>query len=1308
MSGNATFAGTTYQAGVIAYVLAHVLCETKLRWLPVSDDTPTAASGEVKGPGDDARIEFGGRLAPIEVQAKHGLKGTKAAQEVFQAVRDGSTAGDCSDVLLVVDSSSSVSIRNDLKRDLDRLRVGRTDGLKTITRDILEALGAEIEPVMHRVRIHTLDVDLISEADTVRALKVLEENLEDSAQASAVWSMLQTDAGHVCARRSRRTRKGLLDLLAVPKIRVRPPIATRKWHDDLRYSKKFLTEDDPAAALSFLKQVEQDTAAGSPDADVLYRLNQHKAVAYLQLGKFRDAISAARKALDHRSDGVEALVNLSNALAFDNQIEEARRVATDAVTRHPQSPSAWLVHVQAGGQPVDPPSDIAAVPEYRRGLLQIAVSTGDGPRARELSALLIAEGDRSAFMILLRVGALLMDVDQATAEERRGRATDVERLCTELLDDELNRADRQRQRAFVGRSVARRLLGRPDSEILSDIEQARDLSPDDSRILIEAAQARIHANDYDGALDMLTGSAVEETPFLLAMRAGLLAGRGDSVRAQRDLDAVLQAIPDAHQPDILRSAAAEVALQLKDLPLARRLLAESSTEHSRSAHHLVLLGRVAALEGDFTAAEDRFREAAALDVLHASDLLAELGTCFLRAKKPEEAVRLFHDAIPFPPKAEQHYVHALVAVDRLADAQERLDRLAADGHMADWAVAFAAQIAVRRNDPVKAAAHLEDLIARGTATADGKLVLMQTLITLEQPDRARVHAEALTKEEGLSPSERMRLAHLLIRLKEPAKALDAALRAYRAAPDAEMSRALASAVFFAKTPPVEPDRIGPDTYAELKADDGKTLEYLIFGGGAAHRLPNEISLADADGAGLVDLRVGDVFVQNRGAFFEKRWRVEQIQSALRHVFNDIVGNYGDRFPNAPFFAVGFRVNPDAPSVADVQPMIDSSYERDRHQKQVLDMYRDRVLPLGFVANMAQVSVPVLMSELSRADGGRPLFVEWSDDEGPRVSRAAARLNDPVVLTRSALVTVDAFKLSDLVVRNYKCIAPRSLRDELKAELGEAQERVDEGQTLVASSGERGLVIHKQDAGDPVLVRRRDRSQELLDWADANIEFLPRPLEAFGDTRTLDGETRAHMGESANDAIEVAIHACGTLYADDLGLRGIGVSLGLRSFSTVALVQVLAERGLLKAEERDRLLIDMVERHYNAVAVSPELLVEAMAPTRTAHARQETFSLLSAPAIDAAQAARVVVRAVKIATMMPVRTTTAAEIARHGLAGMAHRFAVPLTAQLVSRMADDELTLLPTDLHAVKKASAQFRQRRRPNGEFAQPFDGTSP
>jgi hypothetical protein len=171
----------------------------------------------------------------------------------------------------------------------------------------------------------------------------------------------------------------------------------------------------------------------------------------------------------------------------------------------------------------------------------------------------------------------------------------------------------------------------------------------------------------------------------------------------------------------------------------------------------------------------------------------------------------------------------------------------------------------------------------------------------------------------------MFLAQILSKLGDTGTAIQLGMRAFRDQPhDAELNRAFASIVFLSNSTPGEVDRVRPDTHVLLRDQDQKTLEYLIFADPAASKLPNEITVEEARKAGLIDLRVGDVFTPDKGAFFERRWRVEQVQSAVKYLVNDIVGNYGTRFPSEPFFAKGFHFDAEKPSLADFQPLIASS------------------------------------------------------------------------------------------------------------------------------------------------------------------------------------------------------------------------------------------------------------------------------------------------------------------------------------------------------------------------------------------------
>ena len=112
------------------------------------------------------------------------------------------------------------------------------------------------------------------------------------------------------------------------------------------------------------------------------------------------------------------------------------------------------------------------------------------------------------------------------------------------------------------------------------------MSPDDPAVLGRSVQAMVQGGDDEGALALLNRPVVDDTPDLLAMRAVLVAGR-DREAARKDLDAVVIALADPPTSDQTRSTAAEAAIKLDDIPLAKRLLSEASEgfKASRAADH---------------------------------------------------------------------------------------------------------------------------------------------------------------------------------------------------------------------------------------------------------------------------------------------------------------------------------------------------------------------------------------------------------------------------------------------------------------------------------------------------------------------------------------------------------------------------------------------------------------------------------------------------------------------------------------------------------------------------------------------------
>jgi hypothetical protein len=120
---------------------------------------------------------------------------------------------------------------------------------------------------------------------------------------------------------------------------------------------------------------------------------------------------------------------------------------------------------------------------------------------------------------------------------------------------------------------------------------------------------------------------------------------------------------------------------------------------------------------------------------------------------------------------------------------------------------------------------------------------------------------------------------------------------------------------------------------------------------------------------------------------------------------------------------------------------------------------------------------------------------------------------------------------------------------------------------------------------------------------------------------------------------------------------------------------------------------LAERHYYVIEVSPEMLIEALAPGRPMQSARDVFALLAAPTMNVDTAAATLVRAVKTVAMQDIKTTTAGRVIRDGLEAMALSFQPLAVARAVIRAANAELALLPRELQLVKAAAVEFVRSR---------------
>ena len=191
MSGSGGGGGYEYQARATAYVATHILMQQKLNWIEGSNDVPVAVAEETDGPGDDLRIALQDGTI-IELQAKHGLEKPKLWEPILKLAH-GLLQNPMLYGILLTDSTASGTVKDDLRLDLLRLGLGRSDNLKQIAQEVkqrfIENGIPDDQDLFRRLSIRILDLD-DGLQNSESACLLLSQVLKDRNQSSQAWKIL--------------------------------------------------------------------------------------------------------------------------------------------------------------------------------------------------------------------------------------------------------------------------------------------------------------------------------------------------------------------------------------------------------------------------------------------------------------------------------------------------------------------------------------------------------------------------------------------------------------------------------------------------------------------------------------------------------------------------------------------------------------------------------------------------------------------------------------------------------------------------------------------------------------------------------------------------------------------------------------------------------------------------------------------------------------------------------------------------------------------------------------------------------------
>lgn len=1290
MSGDATFAGTSYQARVIAYVYAHMLAQARLGWFELLDDTPSAVSGETAGPGDDLRIELG-TAGTIEAQAKHGMTAGAKLDE-FLGHLVGTQPANIR-VVLVVNRASSRKLYLDLADDLDRIRSGRLDGLSPDTEEVRRKLGSNAS-ILERLSVLPVDVDAAKDPEWKGMATLLAHALEDPAQVTAAQAVLADDGNRLCAKKLRRTRSDLVALLEAAKIKTKPPARDERWHRELDFTLRLLKQAQPQACLTLIEEMERSQVGQTVPVAVRYRVLQQKAAALLRLDRLADALSTAMRAVDLDSTRPDALRIAAAAQLLLGDVGEARALAARAIAVAPHDAQVWAIAAQvasaAGEPPLQPPPDVLTADRYRLQLAHIAASREDWQEVLRITEDLLATGSREPETLYLQ-GIALTTLAEFSGDRRIEHAAKAERVATEMLE-QLRSSHPLAVKALVIRSSAKRHLGKT-AEADADAALAHDRARDDPEAIRRRAHSLREAKDLRGAIAVLRHPAVSADLVALALRARLLAENGQRDEARADLSEVLVKLAAQPPNEGFCFAAADAAVVLRDPGFAEAALSRAPSRLTDPGYRTLIEGRIAFLRGDLERGEQLLRTAA--NGPRRLEVLLEVAIRLQRAGRHQEAVRAFQEVGPdaLPKDVLADYAAALLSSNALVDAGALLARFSEEKEpLPNWAVRLGAHLALLQEDPAAAIASLTELTTReSTVPASVRLNLASALTEVDRLEEANQQLDLILTQPELSAPEVVRLTLLLKEVGRSKEAIAAGSAGLRRWPqDPQVHRALVGVAMSSTSEFPPPQVVAPGVSVRIETATGTSRWWTIVESGPADPLRGEMSTSDAEAAGFLGRPVGHVLTKNAGEWNEVKHTITEIVPAALHAVHDAMANFADRFPQEPFFASSFKVG-DFTKVADFTPFLATLEARKRRAQEVIALYQQHTFPLGFLAQRLGVSIPEVMATLSASDmQDTQLLVEWRDRDGQAESVAAAQAAKTVVMTRSSLQT--AFELELLpILRAYTIIVPRSLVRELRLDLRNAEKEAAEGKSAIGA-GPRGLELHEIEAGHPQLLNFAAGLRGQLAWATHHARLEPRPLASLQRNEAEIEQLRTLVGLSSADAVDVVRDKEATLYADDLGLRRFfGKGDVVRSFSTVGLLMSLLSRGLIDEARHTAALLALIDRRHTFVPISRALLTGALrlygqfAQTRL----MRVFELLGAPERNLLESSLLVADLVRATALSPVQLCSIERVVSLSLEGMSAAWPPALCAQVVTHAIAEKCALMPNVVRQAERTAAEF-------------------
>lgn len=1229
MNGSAAGGGFEYQANVIAWVAVHILDRRSLKWLRLdSPPTPTAVSAETETAGDDLLVELVETEIELDSQVKKGLSADAAFRETIDRFAEGLSEFENRHFVLVVDNTTSRTIRNNLKQDLDRMRNGRYDGLTDVGEEVLERVEEEAD-ANDVGRIHVVELQLLTDTapHRQRAVSRLGDLVADATKAESAWSCLVEAGYELIRKRSRLTRESLRNLLSSRDI----PLAQSEQTETFRQA----LEEAQAETFEAIYRAHLDTT--SPDWDARFdrvrdllegqqvevaselletitdeadfdRLGPNELAAYynlrgvtlLRLDRFKEAEEAFRRALEEDPECYPALVNMAAIELEIEANEEPRQWLERALEVRPEGSDAWALRLrlaEVDGEEIEIPDSVDESPELLVARVRSALDREDWDRLGELfrntNVEEVSESLGPYQLLVVAEGLHAGTVNAATRSPEDALATAAE-VCdavADMLPDE--GAVSLRGRAAQVRGKVHLWMGHYD-EAVDDLQSAIVLTSGDWRPVYLLALAHMDRGAPERALEVIR----DHDGAAPALLRGLEAEACVSVDEDDEARTIVRELHDevgADEDYELRIMVAETALRAQLFNVAESVLEDLPDERMEGWDVRLLQGKLALTQGELNEAVAFYEEAAELAPSTMDETIRfQLAGHLQGEGELDGAIEQYEAANVIESNDKQAIRGYAVAVfnrGRLARASVILNEIEERQGREPWLLKMKAAIANQTGALAEEMALLEELLERNPEDHEARLQLAMSLARASEEDEAYEVIEVLAERlQNVRPKVLMGAARVASVLGQIDMAVRMGLRAVRIEPSEENQFSYFNICRRGNGGVFQVERVEAGVVVKLQnpRDDSDTREYIIVDESVHGRLSGEHTIDDEAVERLQGHEVGETIRWRRGRPLEQRYEIKEIESLAAYTCRKLASEFSRQFPESSLMR-SFRVG-EEPEVEDLAPIIGTLTEGEERRETVLSAYDEHNIPISMVAEVLGYDVPKVYAYLASRERG-VLRVEYGGRDELDRAATMARLSEALVLTRTSLITLDELGLRAVLEECFDTlVVPQFLYDELNAELRMLEEHLPDGRMTIATvNGELQLIQESPEQTRTYY----ERQEELRDWLVGASQVHEVPVEAY-EPENERYRNVLDRGSFASLAISVGEDV--PLYVDDLGLREVDLQRppgGVEGFSTAALLLSCMEEEVISEDEFAHHISELISLNHFFVPLNPDVLFHVL-------------------------------------------------------------------------------------------------------------------